>query len=138
MITIIVITWIALIPGNILLGKWQVSLVRKAINKGVAKAILHGFWAAAYAGVCAIPVIIYHVAWNKAAILMISFAGIHASIFPIAFNWFDGNPAFNLSKTSTSIIDKIQVRLRFKTSFPFNFISFVISILLLILFIHKT
>jgi hypothetical protein len=119
--------------GNIPLARWHSALVDGAIKEKHKKAILHGMWAAAYIGISFIPMFFN---WNTAKwsniLLGFSFAGLHASVFPVAYNRYRNLPDFNLSITSTALFDRGQVALGFKNSKAVNISSFIISVGLVI------
>jgi len=133
-----ILVWLIFAVGNIFLARWHASIIEKAIAAKKKTVILHGLWALAYAGVSFIPMIPH---WLTAqwmcALLGISFAMLHASVFSVYLNRYRGLSDFSLSHTSKSWFDQLQCQMGFKTSKPVNITAFFLSIATLTFFIFK-
>lgn len=95
-------------------------------------AIRHGWWAAAYGALIAIPYLFF-----KDWLLVGSLALLHLSVFPVVYNIKAGLPAFFLSKTTTALTDRLMVWIGLTSTEIVNFLALAGSILLLILSIKQ-
>lgn len=93
---------------NIPLAYWNVEIVIDRIINGNKKQIEHFWWGLGYALIC-IPQYFLFGGWFLFAILI-----PHLTIFAPAYNYYRGFPLFNLSKTSSSLTDRILVKAGFK------------------------
>lgn len=99
----------ALLLGLTVLEAWWHSRLIKQ-----NRPIRHGWWAAAYGGLCLIA------AWSvgeisppffKLTLFATACAAGHLVVFNIALNRFRGLPWTYISKTSTSLVDQMELRL---------------------------
>lgn len=129
-IAIFCIVYIGLNAG---LGIWHSSIVNNNKRVGNPAQINHWLWGALYVIFC-IPVwLVFKEVW-----FLVAAAALHASIFPVVYNTEQGLPPFHLSTTSTSLIDRAQVKLGLKTTEIFNLAAFALflSIIVICLWLH--
>lgn len=124
--TITLSIFVIFIIINIVIASINNKLRLKAIAENKTDAIKHGWWALGYGILCALPFLFTH-SWLQ----FISLGMLHLSIFPVSYNLFAKLPTFNLSKTSSSLIDKLQVSLGFQNSEFINALSLILSVVLL-------
>src|SRR4029077_20283266 len=94
---------------NIFLGWWNAAIVQRRIDSGNKKQIEHFYWALMYAALC-VP---WYWAFGPWYVLALGL--LHLSIFGPAYNAYRGIYRFNLSKTTTSAIDRTLLKMGFKT-----------------------
>lgn len=120
------VIWIVYAIGNVAMAEKQVDVRNKRIANKDPRQINHFLWGAGYFAICAVQYLFF-----KDWVFVVSITLHHASIFPVAWNRFLGNPAFQLSKTTNSLFDKALVKLGFTSTEWVNIGAFAISIFLL-------
>ncbi len=123
----IIIAWIAYCGINVFIAWVNRRIVEYREMVKNTKQINHPLWAAIYCAACLPMWFILHSWWFMGALVF-----LHISIFPVAFNRYSDLPAFNLSKTTTAITDKIMVKIGLKSTEAVNIGAFLLSIGLLI------
>lgn len=99
--------YILVIPVNLAIAMWHARLIKQNLP------IRHGLWAGLYAALIAMAI------WLQPAMPRVGQIAVFAlaascgrlAIFAPALNIFRGLSLTYVSKTSTSVIDKIEVRL---------------------------
>jgi hypothetical protein len=99
---------ILVLPVNIMLAWWHSRLIK------AGRPIVHGLWGLLYAGLIGVAIWLL---WPAVALLShvsafaLACAAGRVPVFNIALNFFRGLSWDYMSATSTSIIDKIMLRL---------------------------
>lgn len=117
------VVWLVYAVINIALA-WsnnRTRLARLAAHNN--KQIEHAWYAAGYVGLCLVPGL--HHWWLFCSLIL-----QHISIFPIAWNYFYGNPAFYLSRTTSSRVDRFMVWIGLSDTAIVNILSLIISIII--------
>jgi hypothetical protein len=120
--------WLGFAALNIGIAWWNDHVRRVRIRLGDPKQIEHLWYGLGYSLLCG-------GVWyrSRSWIDFFSILLLHISVFTIAYNRFSDNPAFNLSRTSKALSDRLLVSLGFK-SYEFVAVSaFCISVVLFIL-----
>lgn len=89
---------------NIGMARYESFLRKRDIQNGTTGAIKHWFWACVYIGLCVSAFFIS----DKNYFLLAALITVRKPVFDISFNLFNGLPAFMVSTTTSSIIDKIN------------------------------
>lgn len=113
---------------NIGFAEWNDAIRRKRILKKDPRQINHPLWAAFYCLVCT-PMYLFFKDWYLVGSVLL----LHLSVFPVAYNRYADQPAFNLSKTSTAITDRLMVRAGLKSTEIVNIAAFFFSTSLLVI-----
>lgn len=117
---------------NIAIAEWNDTVRRKRIKKGNLKQIEHFWYGLGYCLLCSG---VFYI--SRSWIELLSILLLHISVFTVSYNRFSDLPAFNLSRTSKAITDRLLVRLGFR-SYEFVAVSaFCISVTLFILQFFK-
>lgn len=124
---VIIAIWLGFALLNIVIAWWNDRVRRARIRLGNPKQIEHFWYALGYSLLCA-------GVWyrSRSWVELISILLLHISVFTVAYNLRSDNPAFNLSRTSKSLTDRLLVSLGFKS---YEFVAgsaFVSSLLFLI------
>lgn len=119
--------WCLFVGINICIAEWNDSVRRKRIKNGNTKQIEHFWYGLGYCLLCG-SIFYISKSWIEFGSLLLQ----HISIFTVAYNRFADQPAFHLSTTTTSITDRIMVKLGRKSTEEVNIISFCISVILLV------
>lgn len=101
-----VIQWIVFCGINVLIARINTWTVQRRRKTDPTHQINHPVWGLVYTILCTIPYI-----WTRDWCLCVSFLALHLSVFPVFYNDFDHQPAFNLSKTSKSWTDRTMVKM---------------------------
>lgn len=120
--------WGLFFLANIAIAEWNDTVRRNRIKKGNPKQIEHFWYGLGYGLLCGG---VFYI--SRSWIELISILLLHISVFTVAYNRFSDLPAFNLSKTSKAITDRLLVKLRLKSYEPVAVPAFCISATLLIL-----
>ena len=121
------IVWIIFVILNIVIAKSNDITRRKRIANKNSKQIEHFWYGLGYGILCAIPYFLL-----KSYTELFSLLLLRISVFPVFYNFYSKLPIFNLSKTTTSITDRLMVKLGLTSTKWVNIIAFVLSIILLI------
>lgn len=113
---------------NVLIAKINAATVAHRIAVKDTRQINHFAWGLYYAAACAVPLF-----WKVDLLLIASFVPLHLSIFPVFYNLFRGLYAFELSKTSNALTDKLMVKMGLKDTEVINVCCMVLSVILLFL-----
>lgn len=124
----IIATWVVFILINIGIAEWNDHVRRVRIRLGDPRQIEHPWYALLYCALC-YPVFYISNSWVE----LISILLLHISVFTVAYNRFSDNPAFNLSRTSKALTDRLLVSLGFKSYELVAVTAFCISAVLFIL-----
>lgn len=124
----VIVVWFILAVANIGIAEWNDSVRRARIANKNPKQIEHFWYGLGYVLLCGIPFYISR-NWFELGSLVL----LHLSVFPVAYNRFADLPAFHLSSTSSSITDKLMVKIGLKSTEEVNIISFCLSILLVVI-----
>lgn len=89
---------------NISMAEYESELRKEDIKNGTTGSIKHWLWAFIYLATCVGAFFFDH----KNYVLFAALLTIRKPVFDIAFNLFNGLPAFMVSTTTTSIVDKIN------------------------------
>lgn len=127
-----IIAYIAGIMFNIILGWENALVVRQRIAAHNPKQIEHGLYLTGYC----VLVFVYWAVWRDWSDAVAIFL-LHGCVFPVAYNRFRNEPAFELSETTTAKTDKFLYDLGFRTSAYFDFSVLAVSLFFLILSIFK-
>jgi hypothetical protein len=121
--------------ANYLLGIWNAQIVATRIKKDNRHQIEHFAWFAGYCLICAPQYWIFNF-WFVLALMP-----IHLSIFAPAYNHGRHLAPFNLSRTSTSILDRTLVKIGCNdlelACFVAELIAVVVFIFSLFKFLHS-
>jgi len=129
-----VLGYVVMIFINLIIAKENSDQVNYNKRRNIPTQINHVLWG----GIYSVPCIISWFCSGHSYWYVLALAAQHLAYFPIFYNYYQGLPMFNLSKTSASIIDRFQVSLGFKSSEIVNIGSLLVSIAALILAIHKS
>jgi len=116
---------------NYILGEWNAHIVKQRIKKDNRHQIEHFAWFAGYCIICAPQYWVFNI-WFAMALMP-----IHLSIFAPAYNHFRGLAPFNLSLTTTSILDRTLVKIGCKDLETACFVAEFISVGLFIISLFK-
>lgn len=116
---------------NIFLGWQNKQTVQKRLDHHDLRQIEHFLWGLMYAALI-IPWFWVYDIWFVLALIP-----LHLSVFPVAYNLYRDLPAFNLSKTSKAITDRILVRMGLKSMESVCFGAEVLAIFLITISIRK-
>lgn len=127
-VSFIIATWTLFHFINIGIAEWNDTVRRNRIKTGNRKQIEH-FWYGL--GYCLLSAGVFYI--SHSFIELISVLLLHISVFAVAYNRFADLPAFNLSKTSKALTDRMLVRLGFKSYKFVAVTAYCISVVLFIL-----
>lgn len=124
----IILTWLGFNALNIVIAEWNDHVRRVRIRLGDPRQIEHFWYGLGYGLLCG-------GAWyiSRSWIGFFSILLLHISVFTVAYNRFSDNPAFNLSRTSKALTDRLLVKLGFKSYEVVAVSAFCISVVLFIL-----
>ena len=125
-IPLVISAYLFFIALNIGMADLHHNLILKAIDKKT-KAISHGWWALLYATLCAIPAYLFHSYYLFGALGL-----IHLSVFPVAFNRYQGLDDYHLSATTTAITDRAMRWIGLKDTKIVNYLAELIGVAFLI------
>ena len=126
-----ILIWLGWHGINIFIAWQNKQVVQKRLNHHDVRQIEHALW---FTGYCIICAPFY---WIQDIWYAVSLVALHGSVFPYAYNKYRGLKGFNLSLTTNSSFDKLQVRMGLKSSALVNIGCELISIALLIISIFK-
>ena len=106
----IIAVWLGFILINISIAEWNDHVRRVRIRIGNPKQIEHFWYGLGYCLLCGA---VWYI--SRSWIELISLLLQHISVFTVAYNLFSDNPAFNLSKTSKALTDRVLVARGFKS-----------------------
>jgi hypothetical protein len=124
----IIAVWFGFVLINICIAEWNDRVRRIRIRIGNPKQIEHFWYGLGYCLLC------YGVFYISGSwIEFVSILLLHISVFTVAYNLFSDNPAFNLSKTTKALTDRLLIKLGFKSYEFVAITAFCISAVLFIL-----
>ena len=124
----VIIVWFIFVAINIFIAEANDATRRRRIANKNPKQIEHFWYGLGYVLICGVPFYISRNWWEISSLIL-----LHASVFPVSYNLFAGNSTFQLSTTSSSIFDRLLVKLGMKSTEEVNIISFCLSIIFLVI-----
>lgn len=131
---VLAIIWLVFVLLNIGWAFLHAVLITNRIAAGDDRQIEHIEYGILYTLIMALSFLYVNKSGNvllQFILYAVSLSLLHLSVFPIILNRLRGIPTFNLSHTSTSLIDRLMVRVGLKNTKAVNIAAFILSIILI-------